>query len=225
MPQQISLQRARQVQEHLAKRVKEQDDLTLPPQIVCGLDVSYLGENAIGAAVLLRFPELTIIDHVVVKCKVSVPYIPTYLSFREYPPLSLAYSSLPKKPDVCFVDAHGLSHPRRLGAASHFGVLHNIPTIGVAKRRLCGTPQPKKHTWSPVVYKDDIVGAEIKTKPRTNPIYISVGHRVTLETAVNLTCQCITKYRLPEPTLRAHRLATEYRKKLKNNLEILGRIS
>lgn len=221
----MSLQKARQVQERLAKRVKEQDDLTLPPQTVCGLDVSYIGEKAIGAAVLLRFPELTLIDQVAVECKVPVPYIPTYLSFREYPPLSLAYSSLPLRPDVCFIDAHGRSHPRRLGAASHFGVLQNVPTIGVAKRILCGTPQPKKHFWSPLVYEDDIVGAEITTKPRTNPIYISVGHRVTLETAVNLTQQCTTTFRLPEPILHAHRLATEHRKKLKSNSEVLERVS
>jgi deoxyribonuclease V len=217
----MSLQKARQVQERLAKRIKEQDDLTLPPQTVCGLDVSYIGETAIGAAVLLSYPKLTLIDQVVVKCRVSIPYIPTYLSFREYPPFSMAYSSLQKKPDVCFVDAHGRSHPRRIGAASHFGVIRNVPTIGVAKRILCGTPQLKKDTWSPLIYKDEIVGAEIKIKPRTNPIYVSVGHRVTLETAVKLTQQCITTYRLPEPILRAHNLATEYRNKLKSTLDTM----
>lgn len=217
LPLRISLQKARHVQERLAKRVKDQDNLLLPPRIVCGLDVSYKGETAIGVAVLLRFPELTIVDQAIVTCRVPVPYIPTYLSFREYPPLSLAYSSLTKKPDVCFVDAHGLSHPRRFGSASHFGLLRDVPTIGVAKRILCGTPQPKKDNWSPLIYKDDIVGVELKTKPNTNPIYISVGHRVALETAVKLTQQCTNKHRLPEPIFIADRLATEYRGRLKSN--------
>jgi len=213
----ISLQKARHVQERLAKRVKDQDNLLLHPRIVCGLDVSYKGETAIGVAVLLSFPELTLVDQAIVKCRVLVPYIPTYLSFREYPPLSLAYSSLTKKPDVCFVDAHGLSHPRRLGSASHFGLLRDVPTIGVAKRILCGKPQPKNDIWSPLIYEDEIVGAELKTKPHTNPIYISVGHRVTLETAIQLTRQCTNKHRLPEPIFIAHHLATEHRKKLKSN--------
>ncbi len=211
----LLIPKAREIQQRFATRVKEEDDLTLPPQIVCGLDASYVGETAIGVAVLLRFEDMKIIDQAVVSCRIKIPYIPTYFSFREYPPLSLAFTSLNRIPDVCFVDAHGRSHPRRLGAACHFGVLRNIPTIGIAKRILCGKTQYSSNSWSPLLHKEEIVGAEITTKERAKPIYVSVGHRITLETAINLTRQCITKYRLPEPIRLAHRLATDYRGKLK----------
>ncbi len=216
MPARLLIHKARKIQERLASRVKEEDDLRLPPKTVCGLDASYIGETAIGVAVLLRYKDLTIIDQAVVSCKIKIPYIPTYFSFREYPPLSLAFSSLRRNPDVCFVDAHGRSHPRRFGAACHFGVLRNIPTIGIAKRILCGKTQSSSKSWSPLLHKGEIVGAEITTKARTKPIYVSIGHRITLETAINLTRQCITKYRLPEPIRQAHQLATEHRRKLKS---------
>ncbi len=183
---------------------------------MCGLDVSYVGETAIGVAVLLRYKDMKKIDQAVVSCRVVIPYIPTYLSFREYPPLSLAFSSLKRAPDVCFVDAHGRSHPRRFGAACHFGVLRNVPTIGIAKRILCGKTQSSSQLSSSIIHKGEVVGAEITTKTRTNPIFVSVGHRITLETAINLTRHCITNYRLPEPTRQAHQLATEYRRELKS---------
>lgn len=208
--------KARKIQQRLASRVKEEDDLTLPPQLVCGLDASYIGETAIGVAVLLSYEDMTIVNQAVVSCKIKIPYIPTYFSFREYPPLSLAFSSLNRIPDLCFVDAHGRSHPRRFGAACHFGILRNIPTIGIAKRILCGKPRSSSNSWSPLIHREEIVGAEITTKARAKPIYVSVGHRITLETAIDLTKQCITKYRLPEPIRQAHQLATAYRRKLKS---------
>jgi deoxyribonuclease V len=205
---------ARRVQERLATRVRESNDLVLPPRTVCGLDVSYQGETAIGAAVLLSYPDLKRIGHAVASCKVTVPYIPTFLSFREYPPLSLAYGSLSCKPDVCFVDAHGRSHPRRMGAASHFGVLRDVPTIGVAKGILCGRPRPGDYAWSALVDGEQIIGAEVVTKLGAKPIYVSVGHRVTLETAVQLTQGCTTNHRLPEPIRLAHSLVTEIKRRM-----------
>jgi deoxyribonuclease V len=213
----LLIPKARRIQTRLASRVKEENELVLPPRTVCGLDASYLGETAIGVAVLLRYSDMTIIKQAVASCKVVVPYIPTYFSFREYPPLSRALSSLNQNPDLCFIDAHGRSHPRRFGAACHFGVLRNIPTIGIAKRVLCGKTKPSPHKFSWVVHKEEIVGAEITTKARTKPIYVSVGHRITLETAVQLTRHCTKEYRLPEPIRQAHQLATEYRRKLKSN--------
>lgn len=215
MPSRLELSKARQVQARLAARVREENDLPLPPRTVCGLDVAYAGDIAIGAAVLLRYRDLTPINHTLAYCKISVPYIPTFLSFREYPPLSLAFASLSVKPDLCFVDAHGRSHPRRIGAACHFGVLHDIPTIGVAKRLLCGTPQQHAQSWRPIVHQGEIVGAEVITKSGVAPIYVSVGHRITLETAIELTRHCTTHFRLPEPIRQAHNLSTESRRKLK----------
>lgn len=202
---------ARRVQERLAKRVREKDDLTLPPRTICGLDVTYQGETAIGAAVLLSYPELKQLGHAVASCRVTVPYIPTFLSFREYPPLSLAYSLLESKPDLCFVDAHGRSHPRRMGAASHFGVLRNIPTIGVAKGVLCGNIRRDTGPWPVLVDQEETIGAEVATKPGAKPVYVSVGHRVALGTAVQLTQQCSKNHRLPEPIRLAHALVTATR--------------
>jgi deoxyribonuclease V len=206
---------ARRVQERLAQRVRESDDLVLPPRTVCGLDVSYQGQTAFGAAVLLTYPGLKQVSRAVASCKVTVPYIPTFLSFREYPPLSLAYGSLSSKPDLCFVDAHGRSHPRRVGAASHFGVLRDIPTIGVAKGILCGHPRQEARAWPVLVDQDEIIGAEVLTKPGAKAIYVSVGHRVSLETAVQLTKGCTTEHRIPEPIRLAHCLATQTRQGVK----------
>ncbi len=145
----------------------------------------------------------------------QVPYIPTFLSFREYPPLSLAYNALSYTPDLCFVDAHGKAHPRMLGAASHFGILRDTPTIGVAKSYLCGTIQSNPKSFDTIILNGEVVGARFVSKPGCKPIYISTGHRVSLSTAVELTRKCIIKYRLPEPIRFAHKIATESRQTLK----------
>jgi deoxyribonuclease V len=194
----------------------EKDDLKRTVQTVCGLDVAYFHQTAIGAAVLLSFPQLKVLEQKIVYCQTTVPYIPTFLSFREFAPLSLAYASLQHQPDLCFVDAHGRAHPRKLGAASHFGILKNIPTIGVAKRLLCGEIDSTSHPYETITLDNEVIGVRINSKPGCNPIYVSVGHRISLETAVNMTLRCITKYRLPEPTQYAHRLATKARLELKH---------
>lgn len=212
----FSTRRARQVQESLVSRMIEKDDFKSPIQTVCGLDVAYLRQTAIGAAVLLSFPHLKVLEQKIVYCQTTVPYIPTFLSFREYAPLSLAYASLHNPSDLCFVDAHGRAHPRKLGAASHFGILKDIPTIGVAKRLLCGEIDSTSRTYETVTLDNEVIGARINSKSGCNPIYVSVGHRISLETAVNMTLQCVTKYRLPEPTRHAHQLATKTRLELKH---------
>jgi deoxyribonuclease V len=217
LPTSFSTKRARQVQQSLVNQVIETDDFTIPPQCICGLDVSYLGQTAIGAAVLLSFPELKLLEEKIVVSQTIVPYIPTFLSFREYTSLSLAYEALSYPPDLCFIDAHGRAHPRRLGAASHFGVLKEIPSIGVAKRLLCGEIKSDTESFDKIVLNNEVVGARILSKPRCNPIYVSVGHRISLKTAVDMTLKCVTKYRLPEPTRRAHKLATKARMEMKKN--------
>ena len=212
----FSTLRAQQVQLNLVNRLIEEDRFPNPPKTVCGLDVSYHEQTAIGAAVLLDFESLELIDQQIVYLQSSMPYIPTFLSFREYPPLSLALNALSETPDLCFIDAHGKAHPRKLGAASHFGVLRDIPTIGVAKSLLCGKIQPESKPFETIILNEEIVGARINSKPGCNPIYISVGHRISLRTAVEITKKCLTRYRLPEPTRLAHRIATKTRLKLKN---------
>ncbi|MDO8056448.1 MAG: endonuclease V [Candidatus Hermodarchaeota archaeon] len=210
----FSTQKARQVQQRLANLVDEQDHFFNPPQRICGLDVSYLHEEAIGAAVVLNFPGLQLIEQRTIRCQAPIPYIPTLLSFREFPPLSLAFKALQNPPDLCFIDAHGRAHPYKLGAASHFGVLHNVPTIGVAKKILCGTVQTHESKFDEIYLEDELVGARVNSKKGYNPIFVSVGHRVSLPTAIKMTQACITKYKLPEPIRLAHNLATETRRKL-----------
>ena len=199
----------------MIQRLNEEDDFLNPPISVCGLDVSYYNQIAIGVAVLLTFPGLELIEQRTVYTKSTIPYIPTFLSFREYPVLSLAYNALSTRPDLCFVDAHGKAHPRKLGAASHFGILRNIPTIGVAKSLLCGSIQQSSKPFETLFLHDEIIGARIVSKTGCNPIYVSIGHRISLETAVDMTQKCLTKYRLPEPTRLAHRIATQARINLK----------
>jgi deoxyribonuclease V len=202
----------------LVARLIEEDDFLNPPQTICGLDVSYFNQTAIGVAVLLAFPNLELIEHQIVYTQSTVPYIPTFLSFREYAPLSLAYNALSQQPDLCFVDAHGRAHPRKLGAASHFGVLRNVPTIGVAKSLLCGTIQSGSAPFETLIFDNEVIGARIVSRSGCNPIYISIGHRISLVTAVEMTQKCLTKYRLPEPTRLAHQMATKTRLELKKKV-------
>ena len=218
LPTKFPTLRAQQVQRILVDRFIEEDEFLNPPRTVCGLDVSYYNQTAIGVAVLLNFPGLTPIENQIVYTKSTVPYIPTFLSFREYPPLSLAYTALSIKPDLCFVDAHGRAHPRKLGAASHFGILRDVPTIGVAKSLLCGAIQYDSPSFETLILDDEVIGARIVSRPGCHPIYISVGHRISLATAVKITQKCITRYRLPEPTRLAHQMATKERLKLKKRV-------
>ena len=210
----FSTQKARQVQQRLANLVDEHDRFINPPRRICGLDVTYLRQEAIGAAVVLNFPGLQMVEQQTIRCQVPIPYIPTLLSFREFPPMSLAFKALETQPDLCFVDAHGRAHPYKLGAASHFGVLHNIPTIGVAKKILCGIVQTRESKYDEIYLENELVGARVNSKKGCNPLFVSVGHRVSLPTAIKMTQACIRKYKLPEPIRLAHNLATKTRRKL-----------
>jgi deoxyribonuclease V len=212
----FSTQNARRVQQRLAKRVDESDCFINPPRKICGIDVAYLSSEAIGAAVVLSFPDLEVLEKQTVRCRVTVPYIPTLLSFREFAPFSLAFKSLQQQPDLCFIDAHGRAHPYKLGAASHFGVIRNVPTIGVAKKILCGTVRKNQPGFDEIYLGNEVIGARVTSKKGYTPIFVSVGHRISLPTAVEMTQSCTTRYRLPEPTRLAHNLATETRHKLKD---------
>ncbi|MFX0169262.1 MAG: deoxyribonuclease V [Candidatus Hodarchaeota archaeon] len=212
----FSTKKARQVQLRLAQCVNDTDHFLNPPRTICGLDVAYLPSEAIGAAVVLTFPDLQVIEKRLVRCQVPVPYIPTFLSFREYAPLSMVFNTIQHQPDLCFVDAHGQAHPYKLGAASHFGVLKNVPTIGVAKKLLCGEVQKKTAFFDDIYLNNEVIGARVNTKKGCNPIFVSVGHRISLPSAVQITLSCTTKYRLPEPTRLAHNLAKETQQKIKD---------
>jgi len=215
----FSIERARKAQRLLAQMVVERDDFPNPPRTVGGVDVAYVGEYAIAAAVIVDYNTLTVKERTANIVKVKFPYIPTLLSFRECYPMISAIKKLKELPDIFMVDAQGRLHPFRLGAASHLGVVLNVPTIGVAKKLLCGSIGERKDNWAPIYDKDEIIGAAVWTKKNTKPIFVSVGHRVTLKTAIKITLNMCKKYKLPEPIRQAHITATLERRLVKEGVK------
>ncbi|MCI0577396.1 MAG: deoxyribonuclease V, partial [Chloroflexi bacterium] len=141
----------------------------------------------------------------------TFPYIPGLLSFRETPAVLEALAQLTIRPDLLLCDGQGLAHPRRLGIACHLGLLSDIPSIGVAKSLLVGRHEPladERGRWQPLRDRGEVVGAVLRTRAGVAPIYVSIGHRISLETALKYVMRCTPKYRLPETTRQAHRLAS-----------------
>ena len=176
------------------------------PKTVGGLDVSYVENNAIAAAVLMDFKTLNVIEKAIVKVDVKFPYIPGYLAFRELPALMAANHALNTKPDILFVDGHGILHPAGCGIATHVGIKTGIPTIGVGKKLLVGTPSKKTlkiAEASPVLYRGRIHGYALRTSKSKHPIYISPGSKISVRTALKLT-RVVLIHRIPEPIRQAH---------------------
>jgi len=180
---------------------------------VAGLDVGFEQQNTIvrAAVAVLSFPGLKLVDHAIARLPVTFPYIPGLLSFREIPALLEALKLLTIEPDLFLVDGQGIAHPRRIGIASHLGVLTDMPAIGVAKSILVGrhaelSQQRGAHT--PLIHRGEIIGVALRTRANISPVYISPGHRISLSTAIHYVMACTTKYRLPETTRHAHRLAS-----------------
>jgi deoxyribonuclease V len=180
---------------------------------VAGVDVGFEEEGTIAraAVAVLSFPDLALIEHSIARQPVRFPYVPGLLSFREVPVILEALGKLAALPDLLLCDGQGIAHPRRLGIACHLGLLADLPSIGVAKTRLIGeheTVPEERGQWTPLVHKGETIGAVLRTRPGVKPLYISTGHRVSLETAVRYVMACTTRYRLPETTRWAHRLAS-----------------
>lgn len=214
---QVSPKEAIAMQKELAQKVRLVP-LSSTPRRVGGCDVSMNRFAAEGFAgfVTLSYPELSITDHAVVKDRIPMPYIPGLLSFREIPMLMKAWGELKEKPDVLIADGIGIAHPRRLGIASHLGLVLGIPTIGCAKSVLTGVyeePGPAKGSRS--YLKDaktgEPIGVVLRTKDRVKPVFVSPGHLITLDEAADLVMSCVRGYRLPEPTRLAHNTVNEYR--------------
>ncbi|MEQ9509727.1 MAG: deoxyribonuclease V, partial [Alloalcanivorax xenomutans] len=151
------------------------------------------------------------VDHALARLPVSFPYVPGLLSFRECPVVLRALASLKVTPDLLLCDGQGIAHPRRLGVASHLGVLTGLPSIGVAKSRLVGTHDPvpdRRGAWVPLRDGDEVIGAVLRTRQGVKPLFISPGHRLSLATALEWVMACITRYRLPETTRWADGLAS-----------------
>jgi len=176
-----------------------------------GVDVSIKTEIARAAIVVLRYPELSPLESAVADAPLVFPYIPGLLAFREGPAVLLAWSQLQNKPDLLMFDGQGIAHPRGVGIASQMGLWLERPTIGVAKSRLYGRHDevgPKRGDQAALLDKSgNVIGAVLRTREKTNPLYISPGHLINVKHAVEFVLACSTGYRLPEPTRWAHRVA------------------
>lgn len=211
-PWNVSADEAIAIQRHLAPRVQREGD-PVAVRLIAGTDIAVGGGErpARAAVVVLRWPELEPVEQAVVETRVTFPYVPGLLSFRELPVLIPAFKRLRSRPDLVLVDGQGIAHPRRLGLASHLGLVFDVPAIGCAKSRLTGhmtgTLGSEKGDVQPLVDRHEVVGAAVRTRTGTNPLFISVGHRVSLEAATRWTLACCRRYRLPEPTRLAHQAA------------------
>ena len=184
-----------------------------PVRRVAGVDVGFEAAGTVtrAAVAVLRYPELDVLETAIARRPTTFPYIPGLLSFRELPAVLAALEQLREPPDLLLCDGQGIAHPRRFGIASHLGLLVDIPAIGVAKTRLCGTheePPNQRGAWTPLWGQGEIIGAVLRTRPGVRPLYVSPGHRISLETALAYVMGCCTRYRLPETTRHAHRLAS-----------------
>jgi deoxyribonuclease V len=202
----VSPREAAVIQAELRGRVEHMDRLG-PVRLVAGVDVGIQASVARAAVVVLRYPELDLVEVSTAERQVVFPYVPGLLAFREAPAILEAWSRLRLDPDLVLFDGHGMAHPRRMGIAGHLGLLLDRPSIGCAKSRLCGVheePGVAVGDWTPLTEGGECLGAVVRTRPGTRPVFVSVGHRVCLKTAISLTLACCRGHRLPEPTRHAH---------------------
>lgn len=209
----INLEQLKLTQQQLAEQVNLTDDFNTSITLIGGTDVGFEDEGKItrAAIVILTYPDFHVVEYHVARLKTEFPYIPGYLSFREYPALLSAWEQVEHKPDLLLVDGQGVAHPRRLGIASHLGLLLDMPTIGVAKKRLCGHYNllPKvAGKVTPLTDKQQQIGWVLQSKNNCNPLFISSGHRISQDSALNWVNLCLRGYRLPEPTRWADAVAS-----------------
>ena len=210
-PWDVSPKEAVAIQRRLAGLVR-QEPLGRPVETIAGIDVSIRGELAQAAIVVLSYPGLDTLDRAIHRAEVPFPYISGLLSFREVPVILPALEKLRVRPDVLMTDSQGRAHPRRMGLACHLGVVLDWPALGVAKTRLTGHFDDlgeAKGSRAPLVHKGETVGVALRTRAAVKPVYVSVGHRVVLEEAIEIALACAPKFKIPEPTRRAHHLSRE----------------
>jgi deoxyribonuclease V len=205
-PQEAIIQQA-----ELAKRVVMENEFGAV-NFVAGVDVGFEQENTVAraAVVTLAFPSLEPVASAIARRPVTFPYVPGLLAYRELPAVLNALESLAQEPDLLIVDGQGLAHPRRFGIACHLGILVNKPSIGCAKSILTGravVPENRVGAWTPLEHKGETIGAALRTKLNVNPVYVSIGNRIDLETALDFVLRCTKKHRVPETTRYAHNVA------------------
>ena len=203
---------AKALQENLRQRVINEDRFE-KINYVAGVDVGFEENYTItkAAVAVLTFPHLELAEKAIARLPTSFPYIPGYLSFREIPAILEAMKQIKITPDLVLCDGQGIAHPRRLGIACHLGLIVNLPSIGVAKSLLVGKHEQlplTKGNWKPLIHRGEIVGAAVRSRTNVKPIYVSIGHKISLKSAIKYVLACTTKYRLPETTRWADKLAS-----------------
>lgn len=213
----LTARKAIEIQKQLAFEVVAEDKFDAPIKTVAGIDLGYDAANDTSRAVVvvLSFPDLELIESAEALLPIQFPYVPGLLSFRETPVAIKALEKLIVTPDVILCDGQGFAHPRRFGVACHIGLIADVQTVGVAKSLLVGKFESLSETRgsiAPLIHRNEQVGVALRTKDNVQPVFVSVGHRVNLETATEIVLQCAPKYRLPETTRLADKMAS-YRKK------------
>lgn len=214
----VTPKEARAIQKRLTDRVIKKDCFK-EIRVIAGADIAVDKANNVGIAgvIVYSFPDLKEIERKNTRLKLHFPYVPGLLSFREAPLLLEVFKKLENFPDLIFFDGQGVAHPRRFGIASHMGLMLDLPSIGCAKSRLIGTfdePPNRKSSYSWLKDKDEIIGAVVRTREDVRPMFISVGHKISLETAVDIVLKCSLKYRVPVPTREADLYVEEIKRRL-----------
>ena len=212
----VAPKEAVKIQNELRKRI-DLHDACDRVRVVAGADVAFekQAHEGYGAVITYSFPELEEIERKGVKAEIPFPYVPGLLAFREAPILLKAFASLKKVPDVVMFDGQGLAHSRRMGIATHMGILLNKPTIGCAKSRLIGVfdePGTDVGCYSPLLDGKETVGVVLRTRKHVHPIFVSPGTHISLETCITIVLACVDGYRIPKPTREADRYAAEIKK-------------
>ena len=200
------------IQQQLRAEVITTDQLETV-QHVAGVDMGFEADGTISraAVAVLSFPDLQLQESAIARRPTSFPYVPGFLSFREIPAVLDALEKISITPNLILCDGQGFAHPRRFGIACHLGIIIDVPTIGVAKSLLVGKHEEvpeQRGSWQPLVHQGETIGAVLRTRPKTKPLYVSSGHRVSLPTAIEYVLRCTPKYRLPETTRLADKLAS-----------------
>lgn len=203
-----SLTEATRIQNELRQKVSLQT-FNKNIKTIAGGDISHnkFSDTVYAGIVVLSYPEMVVQSFSLVEAETKFPYVPGYLGFREVPALLQAWQQLPEKPDLIVLDGQGITHPRRMGIASHFGVLADHPAIGCAKNMLFGKYNPlglEKYSTSAIYGSDEVLGYALRTKEGVKPVYISPGHKISVEDSINIMKTCCIKHRILEPTRQAH---------------------
>ena len=206
-PWNVSTREAIEIQRRLAGQTVKKSTLK-KVAFVAGIDTGYCEGFTRAAVVVLNYPELKLVHSVTATLPTNYPYVPGLLTFREGPAIIEAWGKLKIRPDLLIFDGHGLAHPRRCGIASHIGILLDIPSIGCAKTRLCGTyaePDTERGKFAFLTYQREVVGAVLRTRSNVKPVFVSIGHKIDLEDSMSFVLKCCQGFRLPQTTRYADR--------------------